>query len=185
MVPEERATPEPDWAPASTTVMGVVAASDRCMDRVTFTLPWASGAVEDWDPVRVLVKGTDGTLPLLTAPFPLAVPFPVATAPLPVALAPFLAASWASSAEDVPERWDQPGRRGPRAAKPAIARVRTSAPMPAAARFPMGRVRPVVNRQASAASTAAVHVASTKSTTGSWVSVPLPRPWSKAIGQHR
>ena len=171
----------PPGRPTSTTVSGVEAASARCMASVIRMLPWASGP--DWlcDPLTWLVKGTAGTEPLPVAGA-VDCDVPPAGAVVPVAAAPFLAASWASSDGEVPERWDQPGRRGPSSAKPAMTRVTTSAAEAAAVRRPRGSERPVVIRHAKAPSTAAVQTTSTNRTTGSWVSVPVPSAWTSGDG---
>ena len=91
--------------------------------------------------------------------------------------------SWARRAEEVPARWDQPGRSGPAAAK-AVITISTAAPATAPpSRQVTERAHPAARRQATAAATAAVQRTNTIIAPGSRASEPEPRPWSTAIGQ--
>ena len=87
----------------------------------------------------------------------------------------------ASSGTGVPARRAQPGWSGPRNVNIAVASgIPISAVIPAARRGP-GPARD--SRQPAAAATAARHSTSTASSTGSRVSVPVPRPCHSATGQ--
>src|SRR5450631_3831417 len=94
-----------------------------------------------------------------------------------------LAAIWASSADDVPARFDQPGRSGPARAKTPIP-ITTTVVAPAVARRPtFGMPRAATIRHATAPTTEAIQTTSINSMIGKRVSVPLPSPCRTAMGQ--
>ncbi len=71
--------------------------------------------------------------------------------------------SWASKAEEVPARWDQPGRSGPARAKAAITMSTAAPSRPRRAASSTERARPAARRQATAAATEPVQRTNTRS----------------------
>jgi len=160
-VPLDKATPESSAAPRSVMTRLCVGPLVRAVT-VTVTSPDA------WSVARA---ARPRKLPLAGAAAVVAGAAPAAGAAEP-----------ASNVTGVPARWAQPGCRGPTATNAAVA-TGSAAQASAAVSHP-GRRWARNSRQPNAPVTAATQTASSASSQGSLLSVPVPSPCHSATGQH-